>query len=107
MIGAKPKPNGMQMLNALLKNADRLTDQEHGIFSDMRERFYASTYGSLTPAQTAWIERVYKRLELDADEEPENLVSSGRVSAVPESRRKVYDFELMERPLKPPPRKPG
>lgn len=87
-----------EILDALLKERDRLTDEEADAFESMMGRVGRNV--PLTDRQRNWAEDVYKRLELDADRTL-NLVSTGRVS-----KENVPTFEWEKnRPLKPPGRR--
>jgi len=89
------------MLQALLDPdiSDKLTEPERHAFLDMSDRL-AGRQSSLTPKQHEWVQRVFLKMHLDAEEPSENLVSSGRVK--PDTSGRVYAFENQPRPLKPP-----
>lgn len=94
----------LRMLQALTDpdNAHRLQDNERDAFTDMLSRLENGRVSKLSDKQRQWVEGVYLKLELDAEEASQNLVSSGKVA---NKSTKVFPFELMPRPLKPPGRK--
>ena len=81
MLGGEKKRDGRVMLQALLKNEDSLTELESDKFKGMDFGLASGRKKKLTQAQHDWVERVYLRLNLDA-EEAENLVSSGAISSI-------------------------
>lgn len=86
------------MLEALLEDPDRLGPNEENAFLDMLDRLCRGQQIGLTPAQRDWVERRYKRLELDAEEGAQNWVSSGKV----EKTNVVLPYENLPRPKGPP-----
>lgn len=90
------------ILDALVKS-DQLTSQERDAFEGMRDRLTSTR--ALSSAQRGWAEDRYRAYQLDADQPSENLASSGKVKITDEERAKVYPWEKMARPLKPPNRK--
>lgn len=84
--------------------SDKLTEDERNAFTDMLGRMESGSSPKLSPKQRLWAERIYLKLHLDAEEPSENLVSSGRVRRPKpeEGPVKVFPFETMHRPLKPP-----
>ena len=91
------------MLAALLQNEDRLSEEERAAFADMQTRVQAGWSSPLSSRQKEWVERVYFRLELDAEEPSENLYSRTRSSLPPPPP--TYPWETAPKPLKPPGRK--
>lgn len=86
--------------------AAHLADDERQAFSDMLARLETSRRPALSAAQRAWCERVYERLDLDAEMGCANLVSSGKYVPTEEERKPRYFWERPEnRPLKPPGRR--
>lgn len=86
------------MLEALTKD-DRLNEKEEEAFGDMLRGM--RNYGRiLSKPQLEWVERIYLKLDLDAEEPCENLVSSGAVQSG--KKMEPLDFEKMPRPLRPP-----
>lgn len=95
------KRNEEAMLMSLLKNKEKLTDRERSAFERMEHDLRTGRYTRLSTAQKDWVEGVYLRLELDA-EEAENLVSSG---SVPLGRPVLTAEVLKNLPKAPPGRK--
>ncbi len=93
----------LSMLRALVDpdNTAELQDSEREAFNDMLGRIESGRGSMLSAKQREWVERVYLKLHLDASEPSENLFSSGKVKK-PEGPPKVFPFETMPRPLKPP-----
>ena len=86
------------LLDRLLSQ-EKLSEKEEEAFKDMRSRLPRM----MTYEQRSWAERVYTRLELDAEEPCANLVSEGKVKITAADRAKAprYPWE-MNLPLKPP-----
>lgn len=76
-----PMADERKMLIALLGD-DRLSDREREAFDDMSSALSLSPSRKLTKAQSDWVERRFRQLELDADVFM-NLHSEGKV---PEGR---------------------
>lgn len=93
----------LSMLRALTDpdHVSELQDSEREAFNDMLGRIESGRAVRLTEKQRTWVEGVYLKLHLDAKEPSENLFSSGKVKK-PEGPVKVFPFETMARPLKPP-----
>lgn len=89
------------MLIALTDPDVKLQDNEREAFNDMLGRLESGRQTKLSEKQRQWVEGVYLKLHLDAQEPSENLYSSGKV-AKPTGPTKVFPFETMPRPLKPP-----
>lgn len=91
-----------QLLAKLLED-ERLGEKEEKAFREMLDRLMRSKRNMpLTPSQRQWAEKVYARLELDAEEGAANLISSGQYTPTKDELQKKYGFELMPKPLKPP-----
>lgn len=93
----------LRKLRALL-DSDKLTDREIEPFANMRYQLTLHEhYPGLTDKQRSWVEDVYRRLGLDAEEGAQNLWSGGKV---PRGREVEPAVGLRaNRPLKPPARK--
>lgn len=89
------------MLQALTDPDVRLQDNEREAFADMLAKLETGRQIRLSEKQRQWVEGVYLKLHLDAKEPSENLFSSGRVKP-PTGPVKVFPFETMPKPLKPP-----
>jgi hypothetical protein len=90
----------LSMLEALAANTDRLTSIEEEKFLNMLSALKHGHKQELSPDQRRWAENTYLRLQLDAEEPSENLVSSGKVKKTSSTAR--YAFELQPKPLRPP-----
>lgn len=86
------------MLEALSKVENRLPEDTHAAFREMRDGLN-NGFRSLTPRQYEWVQDWYLRLELDSNEPAQNLVSSG---VVKKSSGTVMGYEMLPRPLRPP-----
>ena len=92
----------VERLCRLLEHDSQLTVGESEAFSNMQCHVNRSKR-LLTARQCEWIEKVYMRLGLDAEEGSANLVSSGIVKVTAAERVPKFSWELPEnRPLKPP-----
>ncbi len=86
----------LQLVEKLLDEHDHnLRGEEQPAFARMREYLISGTSRVLSQKQRAWAKKVLDRLGASY----ENLVSEG---VVPNRSSRVFEFEKMPRPLKPP-----
>lgn len=91
----------IELLKRLI-TSDRLTNSQYGAFTGMLSKLLAGDSKELTGAQRQWAEDIYEKLDLQAEEGAQNLISSGRYVPTEEERLKKYGWETMPKPLKPP-----
>jgi hypothetical protein len=91
------------MLKALLL-CEEIEDDEREAFDDMYDRIEGRRVDELTHRQRSWVEKVFFKHELDREEPPKNLISSGKVRVTQKERESLQKFldSLGPRPLKPP-----
>jgi hypothetical protein len=90
-----------QLLDALWPHRHDLSEEESDFLASARKTLGQKQ--KLPTKQHAWAEKIYLRLELDADEAAENLFSSGKIKLLPGAQ--TYPWETSPKPLKPPGRK--
>jgi hypothetical protein len=92
-------PTDRSKLSALL-DSQKLTPDEERAFRDMMDQLEAGGVARLSTKQREWVDRVYHKLQLDAEEGSANLFSSGKVKKT--GKETVYPWETGPKPLKPP-----
>lgn len=80
-----------------------LSDREREAFEEMADLASALGDRGLSERQRTWIDRARIKHEIDADEEPENMVTSGKVRG--SAGLPPAPWEQQPKPLRPPGRR--
>jgi len=86
----------LRLLDRLL-DVETLAADERAAFASMQQYLQSHTSLTLSARQRAWLEKTAERVG-DVGEY-ENVVSSGQV---PNKPTRIFDFEMMKRPTRPP-----